>query len=924
MKKKINVLVRVIVMIMVFVITIYFVNIFENRNYKNLAKEMNDAELPLAYVSYGDTLLNCMHGYTSDVDITLLRDSITPIDEQKHIEILVQNDKKYASGYSYEIRSIAGDSLVEKGDIEAADNGSGYDELDINVRMDLKKDMEYMLVVKASSEKGLAASYYTRIVVNDDYHEAELLKAVQDFHDASFDFNALETESVIGTYKTEYAGASTGDSFGLGHVNLANDYADIMWDGLKPTVVSDINIYIKEIDVNYAVIEMEYNASSITDQDVTSYYAVKEFYKAGYSLVEVSDSEADGEDSYGDASYGDASYGDASYGDASYGDASYDEEYSYTDEESQGGQAEETSHTEPKITMFSYDRYVDEYFDRTGIDALNNVYEIGIVSSDDLEYRYVENNRKIAFVRNGQLWMYDYDQGEIIRVYSFCADDYTEDAATYDAHNINIMEFADDGNLTFSVYGYMNRGDHEGKLGIGLFTFDYSTLEVDELLFVECNVPYEAMKTETSRLTYYDGQKFYYMMGGKVNAVDIKNRKQSYIAENLSAGDVKVSADMSVMAFGENEDQSQNTRITLMNMKTGNSYDITAGDGECLICYGFKDSDMVYGVSDIADAGVDADLESFSETKYSEESRDNIPAKRLYIVGSDGSQIKEYAKDGCYLMQVDVNANLLYLTRGEKSNGKFVAIKDDFITFKEDDSKQTIGTVHNSSITGYDRLYFTVPENIYLSYIPNLNITKEKIDDQNSYMIMTIEREKVTYHVYDNLGLSKIYDVAGDAINYAESVAGIVVSSDGEVIYRKMESQEYNTIAAGIFHHSTGTVDASLTDCLYMVLNYQGVQVTEDEIEQYSDPVTVLNTLGKKKGINVTGLSLDMLLGYVSDGIPVISRIDDGRYVLIVSYNDEDVRYYDPVENKEIVVSREEYIDMMVVCQNESYTYVSE
>ena len=914
MKKKINVLVRVIVMIMVFVITIYFVNIFENRNYKNLAKEMNDAELPLAYVSYGDTLLNCMHGYTSDVDITLLRDSITPIDEQKHIEILVQNDKKYASGYSYEIRSIAGDSLVEKGDIEAADNGSGYDELDINVRMDLKKDMEYMLVVKASSEKGLAASYYTRIVVNDDYHEAELLKAVQDFHDASFDFNALETESVIGIYKTEYAGASTGDSFGLGHVNLANDYADIMWDGLKPTVVSDINIYIKEIDVNYAVIEMEYNASSITDQDVTSYYAVKEFYKAGYSLVEVSDSEADGEDSYGDASYGDASYGDASY----------DEEYSYTDEESQGGQAEETSHTEPKITMFSYDRYVDEYFDRTGIDALNNVYEIGIVSSDDLEYRYVENNRKIAFVRNGQLWMYDYDQGEIIRVYSFCADDYTEDAATYDAHNINIMEFADDGNLTFSVYGYMNRGDHEGKLGIGLFTFDYSTLEVDELLFVECNVPYEAMKTETSRLTYYDGQKFYYMMGGKVNAVDIKNRKQSYIAENLSAGDVKVSADMSVMAFGENEDQSQNTRITLMNMKTGNSYDITAGDGECLICYGFKDSDMVYGVSDIADAGVDADLESFSETKYSEESRDNIPAKRLYIVGSDGSQIKEYAKDGCYLMQVEVNANLLYLTRGEKSNGKFVAIKDDFITFKEDDSKQTIGTVHNSSITGYDRLYFTVPENIYLSYIPNLNITKEKIDDQNSYMIMTIEREKVTYHVYDNLGLSKIYDVAGDAINYAESVAGIVVSSDGEVIYRKMESQEYNTIAAGIFHHSTGTVDASLTDCLYMVLNYQGVQVTEDEIKQYSDPVTVLNTLGKKKGINVTGLSLDMLLGYVSDGIPVISRIDDGRYVLIVSYNDEDVRYYDPVENKEIVVSREEYIDMMVVCQNESYTYVSE
>lgn len=78
--------------------------------------------------------------------------------------------------------------------------------------------------------------------------------------------------------------------------------------------------------------------------------------------------------------------------------ASYDEAYS--DEQD----ADTVTETEPKITMLSYDRYVDEYFDKDGIDAINNVYEIGIVSSDDLEYRYTEDNKKIAFVRNGQLW----------------------------------------------------------------------------------------------------------------------------------------------------------------------------------------------------------------------------------------------------------------------------------------------------------------------------------------------------------------------------------------------------------------------------------------------------------------------------------------------------------------------------------------
>lgn len=904
MKKTVNVLVRIVVMAVVFVVTVYFVNIFQNRSYKNLASEMKGAELPLAYVGYGDSLLNCMHGYTSDVDLTLLRDSITPIDDNKHIDVWVENAGKYADSYSYEIRNISGDSLVEKGDIDALDNGQGYDVLGIDVRMDLKADMEYMLVVKVKGRDGSSADYYTRVVVNDDYHESELLQAAADFHDATFDFKALESESVIGTYKQEYMGSQPSDSAGLGHVNLASSYTDLMWDGLEPTVISSVNTFIKEIDVNYAVIEKEYKMSSITDQDVTSVYSVKEFYKLSYKEIPVSDS------------------GDAGDSESDY----VDEEYltDDTDESSDGEAEAESAEMEPKITMLNYDRYVDEYFDKNGIDAVNNVYEIGMVSSDDVEYRYTADNKKIAFVRNGQLWMYDYSESAITMVYSFWMDDYTNDSYTYDNYDINIINFEADGNLTFAVYGYMNRGDHEGKLGVGLYAFDYASFEVDELMFVECNVPYEAMKSETSRLTYYDGSNFYYMMGGKVNVVDVQSCKQSYIAENLSSRDVKVSADMSVMAYGESDDQSKNTKITLMNMKDGKSYDIAADSGECLVCYGFKDSDMVYGVSAINDADVDVDLASFDGTRYSEEDRDIIPASRLYIVNSDGQQIKEYAKQGCYLMKVDLDTNLLYLTRGEKTDSGFAAIKDDFITFKEDDNNPTVGTTHNASITGFDRLYFTVPANIYLSYIPTLNITKQKVDREASDMIMTVVRDKVTYHVYDNLGLAKIYDVAGDAINYAISVSGIVVSSDGEVIYRQTESQEYNTIAAGIFHRSTGTVDASLQDCLYMVLRYQGVQVDEDQLGTYDDPVTALNELGKKQGIDITGLSLDMVLGYVSAGIPVISMIDDGRYVLVVSYNDADVRYYDPVENKEIVVSREEYTDMMVKCHNVLYTYVEE
>ena len=897
MKKKINILFRILVMAIVFVLTVYFVNVFENRNYKGLATEMKDAELPLAYVSYGDSLLNCMHGYTGDVDLTLLRDSITPIDDSKNIDIVVDDSNNYAQNYAYEIRSIAGDSLVEKGDVEPSSDESGHDVLSIQIRMDLKKDMEYMLVVKMKGKDDTDVSYYTRVVVGGNYHESEIINAVNDFHDATFSFDTLETESVIGTYKQEYMGAATGDSYGLGHVNLANSYTDILWDGLKPSVISQVDTYIKEIDVNYAVIEKDFRVKSTTDQDVTSYYLVKEFYKLGYS--EVPDTSADeAADIYGT-----------------------DSEYGY-DSEDESDAAEVTY--VPKITMMSYDRYVDEYFDRSGIDAVNNIYEIGIVSSDDLDYKTTDDNKKIAFVRNGQLWLYDYAESQITMVYGFDLDEYKNDSDNFGDHDMNIIDLDKDGNMIFAVYGYMNRGDHEGRLGITLYTFDYVSFELDELMFVECNVPYEAMKNEVKRLTYYDGNNFYFMLGDKVNVVNIEDGKQSYIAESLSTRDIKVASNMQVIAFGDTDIQKDNTHITLMNLKTGKSYDIQANDGECLVCYGFKDSDMVYGVSSVDDSSANVDTESFKGTKYSEESRDIIPASRLYIVNDSGEEIKEYNKPGYYLMQVDVNTNLLYLTRGEKTGDKFVAVEDDFITFKADDTKETVSVTYKTSVTGYDRLYFTVPSNIYLSYIPSLNITRQRVDENAVSMITTIVRDKVTYHVYDNLGLSKIYDVAGDAINYAASVAGIVVSSEGEVIYRQSESQEYNTIAAGIFHHSSGSVDGSLTDCLYMVLTYEGVAVTEQDIAQYSSAMDALNGLGKKDGIDITGLSLDMILGYVSDGIPVISRIDDGRYVLVVSYNDADIRYYDPVVDEEIVVSREEYDTMMSACRYEAYTYVTD
>lgn len=863
MKKITNVLIRVIVIIIVFVVAVHFFDKFQNRAYENLATEMEEAQLPLAYIRYGDSYINCMHGYTAPVDTTLLRDSITPIDENKNVSIVIDDKGDYAKSYAYELRSIAGDSLIENGELEVLDRAEGNKWLEVNISMNIEPDMEYMLVIKLTGNDEQVVRYYTRVVVNEDYHADSLLKFVDNFHAATYDFEGNKEDSIIYPYQEEYNShehESLSD-YGLGHVNLGSSYEYITWNGLNPMVITSIIPSIKEIDANYAVIELDYKMMTTTREDVTSYYTTKEYYQVSYN---------DG-----------------------------------------------------NIFLMNFDRYVDEYFSRNEVDSLNNVYEIGIVSDPFLDYRYSSDNKKLAFVRNGQLWMYNYSKNQISLVYSFWMDDFENATNTYDNYDINIISMDDDANICFAVYGYMNRGIHEGRLGIALYEFNSESLELDELLFVENNVPYEVMKSQVSKLTYYDGSSFYFMLGNKINEIDIANKQISYLVDGLSANSIYASDNMEVIAYGVSDNQAENNKLMLQNLKTGNRYEINAAANECLICYGFKDSDMVYGVADISDSNVIKDMKSFEGTRLSDDYKDVIPTTRIYIMDENGNQIKEYKKSDYYVAQVDIETDLLYLTRCKKTGEGFAADSDDFITFKEDEKNPVIDVEFRISDTGYSKLYFTFPNGIYLTYVPNLYITKNKVKDEIVSMVVSVPNDGANYMVYDNLGLAKIYAVAGDAINYAIDISGIVVSKNGEVIYRRSENEEYNTIASAIFHHSSKNVADSLQDCLYMVLNYQGVSVDYDELTGYTDATEVLNLYGKYEGVDISGLSLELVLGYVGNNIPVISRIGDGRYVLVVSYNSTDVRYYDPVSDEEVVKSRTTYEEMMEAGGNELYSYVA-
>lgn len=865
MKKLGNIILSIIVMAAAFVATAIIVNKFENREYENLTALMEDSTLPLVYVQYENQYINCLHGYRTMPDTTLQRDAITPVDENKSIRLFVDDKNDIACEAAYELRSIAGDSLIEDGTLEVAGQENGYDIYDINIRMDIKDQMEYMLVLELLDKDGEPIKYYTRVVIDADYHGGELLEFVKKFNEATFDFDTPKEASFISPYQESYIDtADTVIKGEMGHVTLADSYSRLVWSGVNPVKISTVMPTIKEIDTNYAVFEMSYMITDgNTEGDAAdNYYSVKELYRVSYQ--------------------------------------------------------------EDGIHLMNFDRYIEEYFNRSEVDANNNVYEIGVSSLEKIEYRYSSDNKKLSFVRNGQLWMYNYSENEITMVFGFWLDDIANIRDTYAGHDINIISMDDDGNITFAVYGYMNRGAHEGRLGINLYEYDAKNMELNELLFVECNEPFAAMKPELSRLTYYDGENFYFMLGNKVNCINVGTKKMSYFVDNVSANHVFVSDNMEVMAYYSNDNQTENQVVTLVDLKQGTSSVLDAGAGKCLICYGFKDTDLIYGICQVSDAQCEYNTQSFDKLKLEEKLFDNIPAYKLFVVDRAGNQIKEYDKDELYIVNVTIDDDLLYMTRAEKRNDTFYASSDDFITFKEDESKPYIKVEKRNSPVGISKLYFTVPSNIYLTYVPYLNITKNKLCDEPVHMLVSIEDEYADYMVYDNFGLNSIYQVAGEAINAAVKVSGIVISKTGEVVYRQQEMQEYNTIASAIFHKSSGSVESSLQDCIYMTLIYEGATLEYDDLDGFSDAVNALTQYGKYPGADITGLSLSMVFGYVSDGVPVISRMGDGRYVLIVSYNSEAVRYYDPVKDEEVRTSLTSYKAEMKKWNNELYTFIKE
>jgi uncharacterized protein YvpB len=94
-----------------------------------------------------------------------------------------------------------------------------------------------------------------------------------------------------------------------------------------------------------------------------------------------------------------------------------------------------------------------------------------------------------------------------------------------------------------------------------------------------------------------------------------------------------------------------------------------------------------------------------------------------------------------------------------------------------------------------------------------------------------------------------------------------------------------------------GIYEGKNPDLATMQQDISGGTAIEDVILKYTG----------RQGTDITGCDFENGLYYLCKDAPVITRFADGTYVLVTSYNGERIRYINPLEEEDVVESREEF-----------------
>lgn len=506
------------------------------------------------------------------------------------------------------------------------------------------------------------------------------------------------------------------------------------------------------------------------------------------------------------------------------------------------------------------------------------------IADPEVAFKESKDGNIILFVTANRLFGYDVSNNKLTIIFGFYDGENADQRTVYGQHSIKILDVDEGGNAQFAVYGYMNRGRHEGEVGIQICTYNSSLNTVEELIYIPSDRTYAVLKAEMEQLLYLnrDG-RLYLSLDHTVYQIDLTNRSYTTLIDIAQDDSLWVSENHKIAIWPEGGDGHYSAVLNIRNLSLDAQNTVKAAEGETIMPLGFMGEDVIYGVARIEDIVSESSGHTF------------FPMYKVCICNSEGGLLKEYSQPDIYVTDCTVEDNQIVLERLERSeDGTYKPVDSDHI-MNNAETAPGKNAVVAADIAVYERyIQIQVRKSIDDKGIKILT-PKEVVYEGGRNLSLGHEQEPERYYVYGPYGIDGIFLSPAGAVNRAYDLAGVVVNGDGECIWLKGNRVARNQIMA-IKEASVTEEKNSLAVCLDTIFKFEGlVRNSEYLLAQGQTVMEVLqDNLEDAKILDMTGCSLDAMLYYVNRDIPVLALLKNGDAVLITGFNEYNVVIMEP------------------------------
>lgn len=539
-------------------------------------------------------------------------------------------------------------------------------------------------------------------------------------------------------------------------------------------------------------------------------------------------------------------------------------------------------YTPDRMYLLDYERTMTQIPDVQQMYA-NDKILLGITDENIPLVESADGN-VVVFEVAGKLCSYNVTTNKLAVIFSFYDEENADARTTYRRHAVKILDVDEGGNVSFAVYGYMNRGRHEGEVGIQLYVYNNALNTIEEVVYIPYRKSFAVLRAEMEQLLYLNReQQLYFCLENKVYGIDLVEKTYKELVETTQDDCIQVSDNHKIIVWQEGEDSYHCDTMNIRNLNNDEQKVITVEAGEAIRPLGFMGEDIIYGVARESDIVEDKSGKVF------------FPMYKICICNSEAELLKEYEQNGIYIESCSVTNNQITLERlSKEENGLYKAIEEDYIVnnIEEETGKNKIVA---ADIDIYERYVQIQTRTAIDKKTIKILTPKEVVFEGGRELAITTESENPRYYVYGAYGVDAIYSAPGKAINHAYEISGVVTDNSGKCIWLKGNRVTRNQIMA-IKGETVTEEKNSLAVCLDTMFKFEGITCNSQQmLEQGQTVIEILEeNMPDAQILDLSGCPLDALLYYVNRDIPVLAILENGEAVLITGFNEFNVVIMEP------------------------------